>query len=60
MSAVPAGLGIGRRPAKTGAGRDAPIGYQWGEDGSSLVAIPGGPADRKNNPMPSDQAKGEM
>lgn len=39
--------------------KDAPSGYQWGPDGQSLVPIPGGPADRKNNPMPADMAKDE-
>ena len=39
--------------------RDAPSGYTWNADGS-LSPIPGGPADRKNNPTSSDMAKGEM
>ncbi len=43
-----------------GGGKDAPSGYQWNANGSSLVPITGGPADRKNNPTPADQAKGEM
>jgi hypothetical protein len=41
-------------------GDKAPTGYRFAPDGQTLVAIPGGPADRKNNPMPSDQSKGEM
>lgn len=47
-------------PAPKAGGRDAPSGYQWGPDGQSLIPIPGGPADRKNNPTASDLAKGEM
>jgi len=38
---------------------DAPSGYRWKGDGTQ-EPVPGGPADRKNNPMPSDMAKGEM
>lgn len=38
---------------------DAPSGYRWREDGSQ-EPVPGGPADRKNNPVASDLAKGEM
>lgn len=51
--------GLGRRPAKSGAGRDAPSGYQWTPEGT-LAPIPGGPADRKNNPTASDLSKAEM
>lgn len=53
---------IGRRPAKAReeSDRAPPSGYTWGPDGASLTPIPGGPADRKNNPMPADQAKAEM
>lgn len=40
--------------------RDAPSGYMWGPDGKSLIPIPGGPADRKNNPVPADNARNEM
>lgn len=40
--------------------RDPPSGYQWGDDGQTLAPIPGGPADRKNNPTDADMAKGEM
>lgn len=38
---------------------NAPSGYRF--DGSgNLVPIPGGPADRRANPMPADLAKAEM
>lgn len=50
---------LGYTPPKPQGGRDAPSGYTWNQDGT-LAPIPGGPADRKNNPMASDQAKGEM
>ncbi len=39
--------------------RDAPSGYRFNADGN-LEPIPGGPADRKQNPVASDLAKGEM
>lgn len=39
--------------------RSAPSGYEWAPDGRSLVPIAGGPADRKANPTPADQAKDE-
>lgn len=39
--------------------RSAPSGYEWGADGQSLVPIKGGPADRRANPLPADQAKDE-
>lgn len=29
-------------------GRDAPSGYQWGPDGTSMTFVPGGPADPAN------------
>lgn len=51
-----------RRPRfKPGEARtqNAPSGYQWGDNGN-LVPIPGGPADRKANPVPADMAQGEM
>lgn len=38
---------------------DAPSGYRWTNDGNQ-EPVPGGPADRKNNPVASDLAKGEM
>lgn len=38
----------------------APSAYRFKADGVTLEPIPGGPADRKNNPTASDQAKGEM
>lgn len=41
------------------ANRDAPSGYRFNGDGN-LEPIPGGPADRKQNPVASDLAKGEM
>jgi len=37
-----------------------PSGYRLAADGKSLEPIPGGPADRKNNPTPSDLSKAEM
>lgn len=40
-------------------GEDAPSGYRYGPDGS-LAPIPGGPADKQNNPVAADLAKGEM
>lgn len=46
------------KPDGEGGGRNAPSGYQWNPDGS-LAPIPGGPADRKANPTPADQAKDE-
>lgn len=49
--------GLGYKPPKA---KDAPSGYSWDATGSSLVPIPGGPADRKANPTPADQASGEM
>lgn len=41
------------------ANRDAPSGYRF-NDAGNLEPIPGGPADRKQNPVASDLAKGEM
>lgn len=38
---------------------DAPSGYRWTDQGN-LEPVPGGPADRKQNPVASDLAKGEM
>lgn len=57
---VQARMGGGPRFGKPAGGKDAPSGYQWSPDGASLVPIPGGPADRKNNPTSADLAKGEM
>lgn len=37
-----------------------PSGYRLTADGKSLEPVPGGPADRKNNPTPSDLSKAEM
>ncbi|MFK3647908.1 hypothetical protein ACI2IY_05650 [Lysobacter enzymogenes] len=37
-----------------------PAGYQRTADGNGLEPIPGGPADRKANPTPADQAKAEQ
>lgn len=37
----------------------APSGYRFGPDGT-LAPIPGGPADKQNNPVAADLAKGEM
>lgn len=53
---------IGFRPAKepSQAERQAPSGYRYTADGGSLVPIPGGPADRKNNPAPGDLAQAEQ
>lgn len=53
---------IGFRPAKVPgqAERQAPSGYRYAPDGASLVPIPGGPADRKNNPAPGDMAQAEQ
>lgn len=53
---------IGFRPAKTPgqSERQAPSGYHYSPDGTRLVAIPGGPADRKNNPAPGDIAQAEQ
>ena len=45
-------------PKKSSDG--APSGYQWDASGTKLVAIPGGPADRKANPVPADMARNEM
>lgn len=57
---VPAGaMRVPGTPRATTKRGDAPSGYRWREDGSQ-EAVPGGPADRKNNPVPSDLAKGEM
>lgn len=51
---------LGRRPKK---GDDTmgsiPAGYRLAADGRSLEPVPGGPADRKNNPTAADLAKGE-
>lgn len=54
--------GIGFRYEKTPAeaSRQAPSGYRFSDDGLSLVPIPGGPADRKNNPAPGDLAQAEQ
>jgi hypothetical protein len=53
---------IGFRPAKepSQAERQAPSGYRYTADGGSLAPIPGGPADRKNNPAPGDLAQAEQ
>lgn len=53
---------IGFRPAKFPgqAERQAPSGYRYAPDGASLMPIPGGPADRKNNPAPGDMAQAEQ
>lgn len=52
---------LGRRAKK---GDDTmgsiPAGYRLAADGQSLEPIPGGPADKKNNPVAADLAKGEM
>lgn len=37
---------------------DAPSGYRW--NAGRLEPIPGGPADKQNNPVAADLAKGEM
>lgn len=51
---------FGRRPRKGDDNEGAiPSGYRKGMDGN-LEPIPGGPADRKNNPTASDLAKGEQ
>lgn len=57
-----AGLEIGFRPDRSvrQAERQAPSGYRFSADGSQLEAIPGGPADRKNNPAPGDLAQAEQ
>lgn len=47
----------GVRPKAKAA--SAPSGYQWTPQGT-LAPIPGGPADRKANPIPADLARGEM
>lgn len=39
--------------------QNAPSGYRFREDGT-LAPIPGGPADKQNNPVAADLAKGEM
>ncbi|MHB9786106.1 lytic transglycosylase domain-containing protein [Stenotrophomonas maltophilia] len=53
---------IGFRPERSPrqAERQAPSGYRFSADGSQLEAIPGGPADRKNNPAPGDLAQAEQ
>ncbi|MGE8274539.1 lytic transglycosylase domain-containing protein [Stenotrophomonas sp.] len=53
---------IGFRPTKepSQAERQAPSGYRYTADGGSLAPIPGGPADRKNNPAPGDLAQAEQ
>jgi len=53
---------IGFRPTKepSQAERQAPSGYRYTADGGSLAPIPGGPADRKNNPAPADLAQAEQ
>ena len=38
---------------------DTPSGYRWTDEGN-LEPVPGGPADRKQNPVASDLAMGEM
>jgi hypothetical protein len=57
-----AGLEVGFRPDRSArqAERQAPSGYRFSADGSQLEAIPGGPADRKNNPAPGDLAQAEQ
>lgn len=57
-----AGLEVGFRPDRSArqAERQAPSGYRFSVDGSQLEAIPGGPADRKNNPAPGDLAQAEQ
>lgn len=37
-----------------------PAGYQRTADGTGLEPVPGGPADRKANPTPADQARAEQ
>ena len=52
---------LGYTPPKESSGMGTiPAGYRLGPDGQSFEPVPGGPADRKANPMPSDLAKGEM
>ncbi|MBA0101247.1 transglycosylase SLT domain-containing protein [Stenotrophomonas indicatrix] len=53
---------IGFRPTKepNQTERQAPSGYRYTADGGSLAPIPGGPADRKNNPAPGDLAQAEQ
>lgn len=57
-----AGLEVGFRPDRSArqTERQAPSGYRFSADGSQLEAIPGGPADRKNNPAPGDLAQAEQ
>lgn len=53
---------IGFRPTKepNQTERQAPSGYRYTADGGNLAPIPGGPADRKNNPAPGDLAQAEQ
>ncbi len=49
------------KPEGEGSGMGTiPSGYRLALDGKSLEPIPGGPADRRNNPTPSDLSKAEM
>jgi hypothetical protein len=52
LAAIPV-AGIGPRQDD-----DAPSGYRW--NAGRLEPIPGGPADKQNNPVAADLAKGEM
>lgn len=54
VGAIPV-AGLPDAPTNT----NAPSGYRFSPDGN-LEPIPGGPADRKQNPVASDLAKGEM
>lgn len=53
LQAIPV-AGISPRAAD-----DAPSGYRYNASGT-LEPIPGGPADKQNNPVAADLAKGEM
>lgn len=53
LAAIPV-EGIGPRQGDD----DAPSGYRW--NSGRLEPIPGGPADKQNNPVAADLAKGEM
>ncbi|CAM4320914.1 lytic transglycosylase domain-containing protein [Stenotrophomonas indicatrix] len=57
-----AGPDIGFRAERSSSQteRQPPAGYRFTVDGRQLEAIPGGPADRKNNPAPGDMAKAEQ
>lgn len=54
LTAIPV-AGIGPKEAD-----NVPSGYRPRADGMGLEPIPGGPADKQNNPVAADLAKGEM